>query len=162
MSESQVRWLNEAEAAAWVPLISTVMWLPAALDTQLVKDAGISHYEYGVLSALSMREGRTMRLTELARLANSTLSRLSKVVNRLSDQGWIERHRDPADGRTTLATLTADGWEKVVRTAPGHVGRVRELIFDNLTPTEVDQLGAIAAKLSASVGTDGACAEKIT
>jgi DNA-binding MarR family transcriptional regulator len=161
MSDGEVRWLDEAEAEAWVPLISTVMWLPSALDIQLVRDSSISHYEYGVLSALSMSEDRTMRLSELARFANSTLSRLSKVVNRLSDQGWIERRPDPADGRTTLATLTEAGWEKVVATAPGHVERVRELIFDRLTRAEVKQLGVIASKLSASVGADGACADKI-
>jgi DNA-binding MarR family transcriptional regulator len=161
MSNNDVRWLDDAEAAAWVPLVSTVMWLPSALDTQLVRDAGINHYEYGVLSALSMSEGRTMRLSELARFANSTLSRLSKVVNRLSGQGWIERRPDPQDGRTTLATLTDAGWEKVVATAPGHVERVRELIFDRLTRAEVKQLGVIASKLSTSVGTDGACADKV-
>lgn len=153
--------MNEAEAAAWVPLVTTMMWLPSALDTQLLRDAGISHYEYGVLSALSMGEGRTRRLSELARFANSTLSRLSKVVNRLSTQGWVERHPDPEDGRSTLATLTEAGWEKVVAAAPGHVERVRELIFDQLTPTEVDQLGAIVTKLSATIGTDGACADRI-
>jgi DNA-binding MarR family transcriptional regulator len=161
MSTTETRWLDEAEAAAWVPLLTTVMWLPLALDMQLVRDAGINNYEYGVLSTLSMREGRTMRLSDLGRFANSTLSRLSKVLNRLAAQGWIERRPDPDDGRSTLAILTDAGWEKVVATAPGHVERVRELIFDQLTPSEVAQLGVIAKKLSASIGTDGACAEKI-
>ena len=143
-----------------MPLMSTIMWLPVALDTQLRRDAGITHIEYGVLSSLSTAAERTMRLRELARIANSTLSRLSKVVDRLADRGWVERRPDPEDGRSTLATLTDQGWEKVRDTAPGHVERVRELVFDRLTGTEVAQLGAIASTLASAVGVDGACADK--
>lgn len=156
-----MRWLDENEAAAWLPLVSTAMWLSAALDIQLQRDAGISHFEYGVLSGLSMQPDRTLRLSELARSANSTLSRLSKVVNRLSDQGWVERHSDPEDRRSTLAILTDAGWAKVVATAPGHVMRARELVFDRLSRAEVRQLGVIASKISVAVGPDGACAGKL-
>jgi len=161
MSANATRWLDETEAATWIPLVTMVMWLPPALDIQLQRDAGITNFEYGVLAALSSESHRTMRLRELARMANSTLSRLSKVVNRLSDQGWLERRPDPEDGRSTLATLTESGFEKVVATAPGHVAHVRELVFDHLTRAEVKQLGAIVSKLSAAVGPDGACASKL-
>jgi DNA-binding MarR family transcriptional regulator len=109
MTKDGTRWLDDNEAAAWMPLMSTIMWLPAALDVQLRRDAGITHVEYGVLSSLSTATDRTMRLRELARIANSTLSRLSKVVDRLSDHGWVERRPDPEDGRSTLATLTEEG-----------------------------------------------------
>ena len=155
------RWLSDEEGAAWRSLMSSAMWLPPALDQQLQADAGMSHFEYGVLAALSERDDRTMRLRELARWANSTLSRLSKVVDRLTGQGWVERRPDPDDGRSTLATLTDAGFAKVVATAPGHVAHVRALVFDHLTRAEVKQLGAIAAKIARSVGPDGACSGKL-
>ncbi|ALU73413.1 MarR family transcriptional regulator (plasmid) [Rhodococcus erythropolis R138] len=161
MKRDEVRWLDESEAAAWVPLVSAAMWLPTALDIQLVRDAGLSHFEYGVLSGLSMQADRSLRLRDLAKSANSTFSRLSKVIDRLSDQGWVERRPDPQDGRSTQAVLTEAGWDKVVATAPGHVNRVRELIFDRLTRAEIKQLGAIAVKISAAVGPDGASSEKL-
>ncbi|MBY4108241.1 MarR family transcriptional regulator [Rhodococcus fascians] len=160
MTQDGTRWLDDDEAAAWMPLMSTVMWLPTALDMQLRRDAGVTHVEYGVLASLSTADERTMRLRELARIANSTLSRLSKVVDRLSDQGWVERRPDPEDGRSTLATLTDQGMQKVRDTAPGHVERVRELMFDRLTRAEIKQLGAIASTLASAVGPDGACADK--
>lgn len=161
MDDDGVRWLDDTETASWIPLLTTVMWLPAALDLQLERDAGLSTFEYGVLAALSEREGRTIRLSELARIANSTLSRLSKVVNRLSEQGWVERRPDPEDGRTTLAALTDAGLAKVVATAPGHVAHVRRLVYDHLTRAEVEQLGVIAAKIATSIGPDGACSGKL-
>ncbi|RUQ87522.1 MarR family winged helix-turn-helix transcriptional regulator [Labedella gwakjiensis] len=161
MDGDDVRWLTDDEERAWIPFVSTVMWMPAALDLQLERDAGLSMFEYLVLSGLSMQDDRSLRLRDLALFANSTLSRLSKVVNRLSDQGWVERRPDPDDGRSTLATLTDAGWDKVVATAPGHVAQVRELIFDRLTPAEVEQLRTITSKLSTAVGPDGACAGKL-
>ncbi len=156
-----MRWFEKAEAEAWMPLLSTVMWLPTALDIQLERDAEISHYEFEVLAVLSMQDERTMRLSELARIANSSLSRLSKVVSRLAKKGWVERRPDPDDGRTTLATLTDAGLDKVTASAPGHVARVRELIFDQLTPTETEQLAAIMTKISDATGLDGACAGRL-
>ena len=49
------------------------------------------------------------------------------------------------DGRGTVAVLTDAGWDVLVRTAPGHVGAVREHLFDRLDPEQVEQLGAICA-----------------
>ena len=160
MDDDGVRWLDEAEEQAWRPLLSLSMWLPAALDVQLQRDAGISHFEYGVLAVLSERPDRRLRLRELARRGNSTLPRLSKVVDRFEALGWVERAPDPDDGRSTLAVLTDAGLQKVVETAPGHVARVRELVFDQLTAAQVRQLGGIAGTLAAACGPDGGCASR--
>jgi DNA-binding MarR family transcriptional regulator len=151
MDESQVRWLNADEQAVWLELIAAVMWLPAALDAQLQRDAGLSHFEYGVLMHLSMSPNREARMSELASRANSTLPRMSKVIDRLAKQGWATRRPDPADGRYTLAALTEAGWEKVVASAPGHVEQVRRMVFDPLTAAQVRQLGAIAGKIAGAV-----------
>lgn len=158
--DTGVRWLDESEAAAWRPLLSLSMWLTPALDVQLQRDAGISAFEYSVLAALSEAPDRRLRLRHLARVANSTLPRLSKVVDRFQEQGWVERRPDPVDGRSTLAVLTEDGWQKVLETAPGHVARVRELVFDRLSAAQVRQLGAIATTLAEACGPDGGCASR--
>jgi DNA-binding MarR family transcriptional regulator len=148
MDELQVHWLNADEQAVWLELIAAVMWLPAALDAQLQRDAGLSHFEYGVLMHLSMSPDREIRMSELAQRANSTLPRMSKVIDRLANQGWATRRPDPTDGRYTLAALTDAGWEKVAASAPGHVQQVRRLVFDPLTSPQVRQLGTIAGKIA--------------
>ncbi|HEY4462168.1 MAG TPA: hypothetical protein VGN41_05825, partial [Streptosporangiaceae bacterium] len=53
------RWLTPAERDAWVSLAGVLIKLPAALDAQLQRDAGLSHFEYMVLSGLSEAPGRT-------------------------------------------------------------------------------------------------------
>jgi DNA-binding MarR family transcriptional regulator len=155
--EEQPRWLDEAERATWLALASVLIRLPAALDAQLRRDAGVSHFEYQVLSALSEAAGRTLRMSELALLAEGSLSRLSQVVGRLERRGWVRRTPDPADGRYTLAMLTEDGWSKVVATAPGHVDAVRRLVFDPLTTVQKRQLREIGRRIVRSIDPDAPC-----
>src|SRR3954466_152732 len=120
----------------WLALSSVLVRLPNVLDAQLQRDAGISHFEYQVMAMLSMSPERTRRMSELASLADGSLSRLSRVVDRLEKRGWVCRRPDPDDGRYTLALLTEQGWGKVVETAPGHLAAVRRLRFDPPTTAQ--------------------------
>ena len=145
-------WLSDEQQAAWRPFVALLLRLPAALDAQLQKDAGITQFDYLVLSGLSEAPNRTLRMSELAARANSSLSRLSHVVSRLEAKGWVRREACPGDGRFINAVLTDEGWQKVVATAPGHVEAVRELLVNPLTAEEFEQLGAISAKVLAAQG----------
>src|SRR5687767_9175593 len=100
------RWLDDEEQQTWLALVGMIIRLPAALDAQLQRDAGMSHFEYQVLAGLSMSPGRTRRMSELAGFTEGSLSRLSQAVGRLEKRGWVRRTPDPADGRYTLAVLT--------------------------------------------------------
>src|SRR5262249_1966728 len=106
---------------------------------------------------LSMSPQRTLRMSDLARFAEGSLSRLSQVVGRLEQRGWVRRGPDPSDGRYTLATLTKDGWDKVVDTAPGHVEMVRSLVFDPLTKAQQRQLRDIGMRILRPIAPDDRC-----
>jgi DNA-binding MarR family transcriptional regulator len=153
------RWLDADEQQAWMALGSMLMRLPGALDAQLQRDAGISHFEYMVLSGLSMSPEHTMRMSDLAVVAEGSLSRLSQVVSRLERRGWVRRTPDPGDGRYTLAILTAAGWRKVVATAPGHVEEVRRLVFDPLTKAQQRQLRDIGRRVMRVIDPNDRCLE---
>lgn len=150
-------WLNAKERAAWLSLASMLIRLQTALDAQLKSDAGVTHFEYQVMAALSEAEDRTMRMSQLAVLAEGSLSRLSQVVSRLENRGWVRRTPDPADGRYTLALLTSDGWDKVVATAPGHVAEVRRLVIDPLTKAQIQQMTAIGQRIMRAIDPEDSC-----
>jgi DNA-binding MarR family transcriptional regulator len=141
------RWLSADELRAWLPLGGLLLKLPAALDAQMQRDSGLSHFEYLVLANLSEAPEHTRRMSALAALANGSLSRLSHVVKRLEARGWIERKACPSDGRYTNAVLTEAGWQKVLASAPGHVEAVRRLVLDALSTTELEQLGAMSGRI---------------
>jgi DNA-binding MarR family transcriptional regulator len=132
---------------AWLALAALLIKLPAALDAQLQRDAGITHFQYLVMANLSEAPGRTRRMSELAELTNGSLSRLSHVMSRLEDRGWVRREPCPENGRFTNAILTCEGWEKVVATAPGHVETVRHLVIDALNGAQREQLRDIGTVL---------------
>ena len=87
------RWLTDDERVAWVRLAAVVELLPNVLDSQLRRDADLSHFEYFVLAMLSEAPERTLRMTSLASRTSATLPRLSHVVRRLEDRGWCGASR---------------------------------------------------------------------
>lgn len=125
--------------------------LPAALGAQLQKDADLSYIEYYVLAGLSDQPERRMRMSDLAVLAHSEQSRLSHMISRLERRGFVRREPDPTNGRYTHAILTDAGHAHLVGAAPGHVARVRDLVFDVLDPAELDNLRTAAQKISESI-----------
>ena len=152
------RWLDADERAAWVRLVAVVELLPGVLDSQLRRDAGLTHFEYFVLAMLSETPHRTLRMTSLARRTNATLPRLSHVVRRLEDRGLVERYPCPDDGRATNARLTEAGWDAVVAAAPGHVDNVRRHVHDALTPAQLKQLRKITDALLTRLDPTGSMA----
>jgi DNA-binding MarR family transcriptional regulator len=124
-----------------------MLTLPGELERLLHRDSDMTHFEYWVLAMLSEAPDRRLRLSELAQLANASLSRLSHVVTRLEQRGWVVRRPCPEDRRATYGVLTDLGWEKIVAAAPGHVEAVRSLVLDPLDRDDIRDLGRICAAI---------------
>jgi DNA-binding MarR family transcriptional regulator len=140
------RWLTPNEKEAWTGLISLILLLPGRLEAPL-REVDLTLFEYLTLSHVSEAPNRRIRMSELAFLTNGSLSRLSNVVKRFEQRGWMTRSPDPDDGRYTIAALTDAGHRLVVRAAPIHLRAVRELVLDPLTATDIQALTRIAAKM---------------
>jgi DNA-binding MarR family transcriptional regulator len=143
------KWLTAKEQQAWRRLAAVTMLLPAALESQLQRDADITHFGYWVMAMLSESPDRSLRMSELALMANGSQSRLSHLISRLEAKGWVRRERVGTDGRGYQAVLTDDGYAKVLATAPGHVDEVQSLVFAALTPEQVAQLDEICSAILA-------------
>jgi DNA-binding MarR family transcriptional regulator len=141
------RWLTDEQQLAWRRCVEVLIRVPAALEAQLQRDAGLTHMGYIVLSTLSERPDRRLPMSRLAKGVSASLSRLSHVVARLESRGWVHRERDPEDGRVQIAVLTDTGFDKLVESAPGHAEAVQQLIFDRLSPAQMRQLTKLADAL---------------
>ncbi|MGA9873626.1 MAG: MarR family transcriptional regulator [Rhodococcus sp. (in: high G+C Gram-positive bacteria)] len=140
-------WLNPAEKAAWTGLVSLVLLMPGRLEAPLQQKSGITLFEYLTLSHISEAPELRLRMSQLAYLTNGSLSRLSNVVKRFEQRGWVERSPDPDDGRYTMAALTPAGYEVVEAAAPTHVRAVRQYVLDPLTEEDKTALARISEKL---------------
>jgi DNA-binding MarR family transcriptional regulator len=154
MRDSETKWLTRDERSAWLATAALVVRLPAALDTQLQADEGISFFEYMIMAVLSERDDRTLQMSDLAAQTSSSLSRLSHAVKRLEGAGYLQRERLPGSGRRTCATLTDAGFAKVVATAPGHVRRVRELLIDAVAPADLEALRRVGEQVLHQIDPD--------
>ena len=155
---TEVQWLDSEEQAAWRAFLFASQMLDEALDRQLQRDAGLPHAYYGILVALSEAPGRTLRMTELARLRRHSPSRTTHAVASLERAGLVERRRCPDDGRGQLATLTDAGQATLVDAAPGHVAEVRRRVFDRLSREQVAALtDACTTLIAAEVDEPGPC-----
>jgi len=141
------RWLTPEEMATWLPLVGLVIQLPQALDRQLRVDAGISHVYYQILAMLSATRERRLPMSSLARDTGTSLSRLSHAITSLEKRGWVSRCVSDTDARVQVAILTDEGQQLLDLIAPAHVEEVRRVVFDRLTPDEVEVLGRITTRL---------------
>jgi DNA-binding MarR family transcriptional regulator len=147
----RVRWLTAPEEQGWRAVASVMHKVSWALECQLEEDSDLSFVEYHALARLSEERDRSLRMSELAVLTNSSLSRLSHLVARLEKWGFVRRERGRSDGRFTIATLTKAGYAKLVASAPAHVAAVRQLVIDEFNPAELDQLREYCERIVARV-----------
>ena len=75
---TEPRWLDDQQLDAWKRLVAVVELLPGVLDSQLRRDADLSHFEYYVLARRSEAPGRrraagarTMCMLACRRMASS-------------------------------------------------------------------------------------------
>ncbi|GAA3230554.1 MarR family transcriptional regulator [Streptomyces thermocoprophilus] len=153
------RWLTDEEQRVWRAYLHATTLLEDHLDRQLQRDAGMPHVYYGLLVGLAEAPRRRLRMTELARKAKITRSRLSHAVARLEKNGWVRREDCPSDKRGQFAVLTEEGQEVLRRTAPGHVEAVRQAMFDRLSPEQQKTLGEIMQIIAEGLEPDEAGAD---
>ena len=151
MPGSQPQWLDDAEMAAWIPLIQLMVLLPSALDRQLRADSGLTHTHYSVLALLAASDPQPLSMSTIAKITGTEPSRLSHAVRVLEERRFVSRRRSPENRRVQLAVLLPAGRAALADAAPGHVALVRRVVFDRLTSTDLRDLRRIAQKLVAGL-----------
>ncbi|WP_448256127.1 MarR family winged helix-turn-helix transcriptional regulator [Microbacterium aurum] len=146
--------MDETESRAWLGLVRVIELLPPALDAQLQRDSGFTHFEFMVLSMLQFAPDSTLRMTALAQGTNAALGRLSHVCSRLERRGLVERFPCAADKRATNVRLTGAGRRDLLDAAPGHFGIARALVIDTLTREQLACLADITEALGRRLDPD--------
>jgi DNA-binding MarR family transcriptional regulator len=118
-----------------------------ALDAALA-ETGITHSEYEVLLhvAIGPREG--IRPTDLADRVLLTKSGLTRLLDRIVERGYIERHACPTDRRGQLIVLTSDGRRAFRRAAPTVVRAIGTIFGDRFTDRDVAAFRAACERIA--------------
>jgi DNA-binding MarR family transcriptional regulator len=143
MSDSGVPWLDEDQQRHWRALVMGTTLLFDRLDNDLSREHGISLAEYEILVRLSEREGKRMRMAQLADSMAHSRSRVTHTVTRLEKSKLVERIKSPEDGRGVVCAMTERGWELLVTMAPTHVRGVRDNLVDLAEPDDLAAIGRV-------------------
>lgn len=151
-------WLSEQEQHAWRAYLRGSRLLEAGLDRDLQKH-GLQLSEYEILSMLSERDSRRLRMSELAALVVQSRSRLTHTAARLERHGWVRREPCAGDRRGVELVLTDEGYAEVTRIAPRHVASVRAHLVDQLSGPELTALGRAMSSVGAAIQSTSECRE---
>ncbi|MQS39654.1 MarR family winged helix-turn-helix transcriptional regulator [Streptomyces katsurahamanus] len=121
--------------------------LSEQLGQELRRESGMSQIHYELLAHLAESPGRRLKMTGLARRTGVSPSRLSHLVDRLEQRGWVGRLPDPADRRVHLAQLTDAGQRALTEAAPWHDACAQARLLDHLTDEQLDHLKGISEVL---------------
>ncbi|MCL2542103.1 MAG: MarR family transcriptional regulator [Nocardioidaceae bacterium] len=149
MAQRPPRWLSDAELTAWRGWLDAHAVLSAALNRELQRCSGLSLADYDVLVSLTDVPERSLRMYELGDRLQWEKSRLSKQVSRMAARGLLERRECLDDRRGAFVDLTAAGERAITEAAPAHVEFVHDVVFDGLTPEQVEALAAVSQLVQA-------------
>jgi DNA-binding MarR family transcriptional regulator len=115
-------------------LLRTSSKLIYRLDQDLIEATGLELTDYGILVQLSEAPDGGLRMSDLAEYSLVSRPRLTVRVQRLADDGLVERHKCPTDARSVMVTLTPLGRERLQAAAPVHVAGVRRYFIEPIGP----------------------------
>ncbi|MFD8705594.1 MarR family winged helix-turn-helix transcriptional regulator [Kitasatospora sp. NPDC059648] len=125
--------LTEQEHRAWQAYVDATTSFQEHLDQRMQHDARMRPVHYGLLTQLSEAPQQRLRMSELARSARISPSRLSHTITRLENRGWVRREACATDRRGLLAVLTEKGRDVLARATPVHSAAVRQALFGCLS-----------------------------
>ncbi len=118
-----------------------IMHLSWAIQKQLAQELIEFHLtvpQYVALRAIQHEEnGCTM--TRLAQASYQVAATMTGIIDRLVDQGLVERVRDASDRRTQRVILTAAGKNLLSQVEIRNLARLNGFLQE-MTPTDIEQM----------------------
>ena len=118
------------------------------MDAELLREQGLPLVEYLTLMNLSETPGRRLRMNELAATCGMSLSGMSRVVQKLEAQGFVQRIRCEQDVRGWNAVLTDSGLARLEQAWPTNLAATRKYFLDHLAGLDLEKLAAAMRKVA--------------
>ncbi|WP_308466719.1 MarR family winged helix-turn-helix transcriptional regulator [Rathayibacter soli] len=120
-----------------------------ALNDRLRSKHGIVATQFEFLRYLDGHP--SSRVADVAANFAAGIGAISKGVDRLETRGWVARQPNPADGRSSLVSLTSTGAALLAEAEVSFQELLVELLLVDLTPTQVQEVGAALGMLRAAL-----------
>lgn len=148
--------LDGAALEAWRSYLQSHAGIVRELDAELIAQHGITVRDYEVLLYLAQADERKLPMSALSERTMLTRSGITRLIDGLVGQGWIERVSCASDARVSYARLTDSGYDKLRQAGCTHVAGIERLFLAHFSSTELEQLAGLLGRLPGA-SFDGAC-----
>lgn len=121
----------------WRAFLVAYTQVARRLDEELRTEHGLSLQEYGALINLVEAPGRRLRMGRLAEALLLSKSGVTRLVDRLVDDGLITRSSCSSDARGAEASLTRAGIDRLRSASPSHLQAISRLFLDAIPPQDI-------------------------
>ena len=144
---SQVLREQAPAVEAWVGLIRGQAAALRVINAQLVSDHGLTMNDFECMLLLSRAEERRMRRVDLADELILTASGVTRLLDGLEKEGWVDRAACASDRRVTYAVLTDEGYAKLREASKTHVADLRTFFETRYSAEELESLASLLGRL---------------
>ena len=145
---TQIRPLTDVELGAWRGLLRTHAMLVKRLDAELEAAHGLPLTSYEVLLHLADAPEHKMRMCDVADSVLLSRSGLTRLIDRLERDGYVERVSCADDARGAFARLTDEGEAKLRSARSTHLDGIREHFLQHFTAEELEFLGGAWSRVA--------------
>jgi MarR family transcriptional regulator, 2-MHQ and catechol-resistance regulon repressor len=152
LNTQQLRAKSLPSTDAFANLSAAYAALTRELSASLVEKHGLTINDYSCLLRLSRAGEEGMRRIDLANELRLSPSGITRLLDRLEDQGLVGKGACKEDARVSYAILTEAGLAKLREAAPGHVEDIDRRIGEVLDEEEMTTLTELLGRIGASSG----------
>jgi DNA-binding MarR family transcriptional regulator len=127
------------------------------LAAALHEEHGLTMSAYEALYVLARADGLRLKRVELAERLVLTPSGITRLLEGLEVEGYVEKVSCETDLRVSYAQLTDAGVEKLEQASCGHTGSIRSLFEQHFSDDEIETLAELLGKLPGALDEDQAC-----
>jgi MarR family 2-MHQ and catechol resistance regulon transcriptional repressor len=137
---------------AFASLATAYATLTRELSASLVAQHGLTINDYGCLLLLSRAGDEGMRRIDLANELRLSPSGITRLLDRLENQGLVGKGACKEDARVSYAILTEDGLSKLRDAAPRHIEDIERQLADVLSEDEMRTLAELLGRIGSAQG----------
>jgi DNA-binding MarR family transcriptional regulator len=148
---SRSKW-TETETSAWIGLVRAQQYLVGAVEDALRKEGLPPLPWYDVLWELERAPGGNLRLNEIGKRVLLDKYNVTRLVQRLEDEGLVRRVPCPQDGRGVFAYITPAGSRLRKKMWPVYERTVKERFFSKLGKGDIAELDRLMRRIRGASG----------
>lgn len=139
----------------WRAFLQAHARITRKLDDELRAEHDLSLAEYDALLSIADTPGRRIRMRQLADRVILSKSGVTRLIDRLVDDGLVERHAAPDDARGAEAVLTDLGLDRLRRASRTHLRGVAEHFLAAVDDDDLSRIERSMLAVADGVGPGG-------